>query len=145
MSPAMIFQDLIFLTLGGIVLMAMHGGSHEHEEEKDTDPAEWDAALIAAEGDHDHPEVNYLAIWGGLTVLTLVELAVPEVMGKGYSLPILVLMFLAVWKAALVGYYFMHLNSEEDIIWKIGGLMMVCLFLGTAPYFWDILVVYGTY
>jgi len=145
MSPAMIFQDLIFLGLGAIVLFAMHGGGHPHEEEVDTDPAAWDAALVAAEASEEEGHVNYTAIWGGLTVLTLLELGVPEVFGKGYSLPILLLTFLAVLKAWLVAYYFMHLKTEESVIWRILGLMIICLALGTIPYFWDIIEVYGTY
>lgn len=61
------------------------------------------------EGRH-HP--NYLAVWAGLAVLTLIEVGVAFL-----SLPreviVLTLVGLAVWKALLVALYFMHLRFES--------------------------------
>ncbi|MFB6240107.1 MAG: cytochrome C oxidase subunit IV family protein [Gemmatimonadota bacterium] len=60
------------------------------------------------EGRH-HP--NYMAVWAGLAVLTLIEVGVAFL-----SLPrqviVLTLVGLAVWKALLVALYFMHLRFE---------------------------------
>lgn len=61
------------------------------------------------DGGRHHP--NYLAVWGGLAVLTLIEVGVAFV-----NLPreviVLSLLGLAVWKALLVALYFMHLRFE---------------------------------
>lgn len=60
-------------------------------------------------GERHHP--NYLAVWAGLAVLTLIEVGVAFV-----NLPreviVLSLLGLAVWKALLVALYFMHLRFE---------------------------------
>ncbi|MBI4542770.1 MAG: cytochrome C oxidase subunit IV family protein [Gemmatimonadetes bacterium] len=56
-----------------------------------------------------HP--NYLAVWAGLAVLTLIELALVYFkLPRQLLVPALVL--LAVWKALLVALYFMHLRFE---------------------------------
>ena len=59
-----------------------------------------------------HKRPNYILIWVYLAVLTAAEL------GLAFELPIsrnwklILLLFLAVWKAALVGLFFMHLKFE---------------------------------
>jgi caa(3)-type oxidase subunit IV len=62
-----------------------------------------------AEAAHTHKGPSYMAIWGWLAVLTVLEVA-------AYFLPpptkwVLLVAF-AVSKAALVGLYFMHLRFE---------------------------------
>jgi cytochrome c oxidase subunit 4 len=57
------------------------------------------------------PHANYWAIWVYLAVLTAVELWVVT-LGWSQTTSILVLLFLAVWKALLVALYFMHLKYE---------------------------------
>lgn len=59
-----------------------------------------------------HP--NYLLIWAYLFVLTIVEVAVAFLSHIPKNLLLLALVFLAVWKAALVGMYFMHLKFESN-------------------------------
>jgi caa(3)-type oxidase subunit IV len=60
-----------------------------------------------------HKRPNYILIWVYLAVLTAAEL------GLAFELPIsrnwklILLLFLAVWKAALVGMFFMHLKFER--------------------------------
>ena len=56
-----------------------------------------------------HP--NYLAVWGGLFVLTVVEVAAVYLRIPRHLL-ILALLLLAAWKALLVALYFMHLRFE---------------------------------
>lgn len=56
-----------------------------------------------------HP--NYLAVWGGLFVLTVVEVAAVYLRLPRHLL-VIALLFLAVWKALLVALYFMHLRFE---------------------------------
>jgi cytochrome c oxidase subunit 4 len=59
----------------------------------------------------EHKAPNYIAIWGMLAVLTVVEVAIVY-----FRLPrrlmIVSLVFLALWKALLVALYFMHLRFE---------------------------------
>lgn len=61
------------------------------------------------DGGRHHP--NYVAVWAGLAVLTLIEVGVAFV-----NLPreviVLSLLGLAAWKALLVALYFMHLRFE---------------------------------
>jgi cytochrome c oxidase subunit 4 len=57
-----------------------------------------------------HP--NYLAIWAYLFVLTIAEVAVAFMSHLPRNVLLIALVFLAVWKAALVGLYFMHLKFE---------------------------------
>ena len=60
-----------------------------------------------------HPRPNYILIWVYLALLTAAEL------GLAFQLPIprnwklVLLLFLAVWKALLVALYFMHLKFER--------------------------------
>ena len=70
-----------------------------------------DAGDGGAEGDGGRHHPNYMAVWAGLAVLTLVEVGVAFV-----NLPreviVMSLLGLAVWKALLVALYFMHLRFE---------------------------------
>lgn len=62
-------------------------------------------------GDEGRHHPNYVAVWGGLALLTAIEVGVAFV-----NLPrqviMLTLIGLAVWKALLVALYFMHLRFE---------------------------------
>ena len=58
---------------------------------------------------HKHP--NYIAVWIGLAVLTAIELTVAFLPWSKRTI-ILVLIFLALWKALMVALYFMHLRFE---------------------------------
>lgn len=59
---------------------------------------------------------NYVAVWGGLALLTLAEvwIATHEL---ERTMIILVLVGLAIWKAGLVALYFMHLKFEPKRLW----------------------------
>ena len=76
-----------------------------------------------------HAEPNYLAVFGWLFVLTVVEVGI-------IYLPIAKLMIatglvlLASVKAALVAIYFMHLKFEKVVIWWIAVIpAILCVFL----------------
>jgi cytochrome c oxidase subunit IV len=58
-----------------------------------------------------HPKPNYIGVWAGLFVLTMVEVGVAFV-GLSKAMTILVLVALALWKALLVALYYMHLRYE---------------------------------
>jgi cytochrome c oxidase subunit 4 len=60
---------------------------------------------------HKHP--NYIGVWIGLAVLTGVELGVAFLPWSKLTI-ILVLIFLALWKALMVALYFMHLRYEGN-------------------------------
>ena len=59
--------------------------------------------------DRKHP--NYLAVWGGLFVLTVIEVAAVYLRIPRHLL-VLALLLLAAWKVLLVALYFMHLKFE---------------------------------
>jgi len=71
-----------------------------------------------------HKRPNYILIWVYLAVLTAAEL------GLAFELPIsrnwklILLLFLAVWKAALVGLFFMHLKFER---WNLRVMALIPL------------------
>ncbi len=60
-----------------------------------------------------HKNPNYVGVWAGLAILTLVELGV-AFLGWSKLLVILILVALALWKALMVALYFMHLRFEGN-------------------------------
>ena len=86
-------------------------------------------ADTAAAHNEAHAEPNYLAVFGWLFVLTVVEVGV-------IFLPIpklaiaASLVILAAVKASLVAIYFMHLKFEKVVIWWIAVIpVILCVFL----------------
>ncbi len=76
-----------------------------------------------------HEDPNYLAIFGWLFALTVVEVGIIYL-----PLPKLMiaagLVILAVVKASLVAIYFMHLKFEKVVIWWIAVIpAILCVFL----------------
>lgn len=61
---------------------------------------------------HQHP--NYWAVWVWLLLLTVGEVLVAFISHIPKTVLILILLGLAVWKAALVALYFMHLKFEGN-------------------------------
>lgn len=76
---------------------------------------------------HSHP--NYMGIFWVLLVLTIVEVAL-TFLGLPKLLLGSLLVILAVWKAALVAMYFMHLKFERRTLAMIAVVpFILCLFL----------------
>jgi cytochrome c oxidase subunit IV len=76
---------------------------------------------------HSHP--NYMGIFWVLLVLTVVEVAL-TFLGLPKLLLGSLLVILAVWKAALVAMYFMHLKFERRTLAMIAVVpFILCLFL----------------
>ena len=71
-----------------------------------------------------HKRPNYILIWVYLAVLTAAELALAFELPISRNLKLLLLLFLAVWKAALVGLFFMHLKFER---WRLRLIFIVPL------------------
>jgi cytochrome c oxidase subunit 4 len=61
---------------------------------------------------HAHPP--YIAIWLLLAALTFLELGVAFLGHLSKTTIILILVFMAIWKALLVALYFMHLRFETN-------------------------------
>jgi cytochrome c oxidase subunit 4 len=75
---------------------------------------------------HTHP--NYMGIFWVLLVLTVVEVAL-TFLGLPKLLLGSLLVILAVWKAALVAMYFMHLKFERKTLAMIAIVpFILCLF-----------------
>lgn len=55
---------------------------------------------------------NYYLVWLYLLILTVVEVGIAFVSQLPETWLILILLFLALWKAALVAMYYMHLKFE---------------------------------
>ena len=76
---------------------------------------------------HTHP--NYMGIFWVLLVLTVVEVGL-TFLGLPKKLLGSLLVILAVWKAALVAMYFMHLKFEPKTLAMIAIVPFVlCLFM----------------
>lgn len=59
-----------------------------------------------------HEEPNYMAVWGGLFLLTMAEVGVAFLEFLPKVVIVWMLIGMAVWKALLVALYYMHLRFE---------------------------------
>lgn len=59
-----------------------------------------------------HESPKYLLVWFYLLILTIAEVGVAFVSHLPETWLIVILLFLAVWKASLVAMYYMHLKFE---------------------------------
>jgi cytochrome c oxidase subunit IV len=59
----------------------------------------------------------YLKVWAGLAVLTLVEYYYASMFKSHFLILLMGLLFLAVVKAGMVGWYFMHLKFEGNWVY----------------------------
>ncbi len=76
-----------------------------------------------------HAEPNYLAVFGWLFFLTVVEVGIIYVPVSKLMIAA-GLVLLASVKAALVAIYFMHLKFEKVVIWWIAVIpAILCVFL----------------
>jgi cytochrome c oxidase subunit IV len=71
-----------------------------------------------------HTRPNYMLIWLYLFVLTVIEVGAAFLSHIPKHWLILILLFLAVWKALLVAMYFMHLKFER---WRLRMVFIVPL------------------
>lgn len=71
---------------------------------------------------HKHP--NYLLIWLYLFLLTVAELGLAFELPISRNMKLILLLFLAVWKALLVALFFMHLKFER---WNLRILFIIPL------------------
>ena len=67
---------------------------------------------MAEETTIQRKQPRYFLIWFYLLILTIAEVTVAFVSRLPETVLILILLVLAVWKAALVAMYFMHLKFE---------------------------------
>ena len=66
--------------------------------------------------DESHAEPRYFLIWGVLLVLTLAEVGY-AFLPLSQTMLAVGLILMALWKAALVALYFMHLRYEPRRLW----------------------------
>lgn len=59
----------------------------------------------------------YLKVWAGLAILTFVEYYYASIFKSYFLILLLGLLFLAVVKAGMVGWYFMHLKFEGNWVY----------------------------
>ncbi len=76
-----------------------------------------------------HAEPNYMGVFWWLLALTVLEIAVIY-MDVARLIIVILLVGMAVSKAALVGLYFMHLKFEKSTLGMIALTpMVICVFL----------------
>ena len=89
------------------------------------------SAEAAAHGEHGGSNRENVVIWGGLLVLTAVEVVLAYIHLSSVTLMILILMGLSIIKAAMIIGYFMHLKFERmSFVLTIVPVLVVllCLF-----------------
>jgi cytochrome c oxidase subunit IV len=69
--------------------------------------------------EHAHANPNYIAVFITLFVVTIIEVLVPMYMELSQGTLIIVMMAMALFKAALVGLYFMHLKYDHKLLLAI--------------------------
>jgi cytochrome c oxidase subunit 4 len=82
-----------------------------------------------------HPEPNYMAVFYWLLALTIIEVIVVYAHLPKICM-VVALVLLALSKAFLVAWYFMHLRSEKVALMLMVGvplLLMVDLLIGLMP------------
>ena len=85
--------------------------------------------------DQTHAEPNYMAVFYWLLALTIIEVAVVYAHLPKISM-VIALVLLALTKAFLVAWYFMHLRSEKVALMMMVGvplLLLVDLLIGLMP------------
>ena len=84
-----------------------------------------DHHITPADHSHDHPHVNYMRIFFILLFMTVAEYFYAMLTQDHFALLILGLMSMAFFKAALVGYYFMHVKFEGK--WVFAMIIPACI------------------
>jgi cytochrome c oxidase subunit 4 len=72
----------------------------------------------------EHKRPNYVLIWLYLFLLTVAEVSLAFELPLSRNVKLLLLLFLAVWKALLVALFFMHLKFER---WRLRIIFIVPL------------------
>jgi cytochrome c oxidase subunit 4 len=78
----------------------------------------------------------YLKVWAALAVLTLIEYFYARIFKDSFGLLVIGLLFWAIIKAALVGWYFMHLKFEGKWVYGMlvpAGILAVILTTALMP------------
>lgn len=79
-----------------------------------------------------HAQPSYMLIWGVLFVLTIVEVGVAY-LGLPQRVLVISLVLLALWKAALVAMYYMHLRFEpKRLVYMVLAPLPLALILVLA-------------
>jgi len=71
-----------------------------------------------------HVRPNYIRIWLYLFVMTIAEVLLAFELPVSQNMKLILLLFLAIWKAMLVALYFMHLKFER---WRLRVIFLVPL------------------
>lgn len=82
----------------------------------ETVPSQAHAAPATPRAGALHSRRQYLAVFVALGVLTLLELGVLRMPGIGSSSAVVALIGLAIAKAALIAFVFMHLKDETRVL-----------------------------
>lgn len=76
------------------------------------------------QADTTHKRPNYMLIWLYLFIMTVAEVSLAFELPLSRNIKLLLLLFLAVWKALLVALFFMHLKFER---WRLRLIFIVPL------------------
>jgi cytochrome c oxidase subunit 4 len=78
----------------------------------------------------------YLKVWGALLVLTLIEYWYAHLFKDSFTSLVVGLMFWAVIKASLVGWFFMHLKFEGNWVYSMlipAGILATVFVVALIP------------
>jgi cytochrome c oxidase subunit 4 len=85
---------------------------------------------------HVESHAPYIKVWFALAVLTLIEYLYAKGLKDAFTVLVLGLMFWAVIKASLVGWYFMHLKFEGKWVYYMlipAGILAAVFIFALMP------------
>jgi len=92
-----------------------------HDQMMNTNPDEPFVKSSMTRGEELHVESHapYIKVFAALAVFTAIEYFYAHIFKDAFLVLVLGLMFWAIIKASMVGWYFMHLKFEGKLIWII--------------------------
>lgn len=109
-----------------------------HDQMMNTNPDEPFVNPSMTRGQELHVESHapYLKVFAGLAVLTAIEYFYAHIFKDSFAVLVLGLMFWAVVKASMVGWYFMHLKFEGKWVYYMlvpAGILAIILTVALVP------------
>lgn len=86
--------------------------------------------------EHESHNAMYLKVWGGLAIFTVIEYVYAMWLQSSFLVLVLGLLTCAIIKAAMVGWYFMHLKFEGNWVYAMlvpAGILAVILTVALVP------------
>ena len=111
-------------------------GGGPHSIEQPNEPYVRMDVTREQELEHESHVSLYLKVWGGLLVFTILEYVYARASKDAFVALVLGLLTMAVIKASMVGWYFMHLKFEGKWVYAMlipAGILAIILTVALCP------------